>query len=654
MQDVDKSSDILFRDYGGGGRGNDIDFKVWEGSRALVINPSGGTLLNVGNHNQGNSSGFGSVRVFTELSVDFFEFQGSAVEGAKFFFEDFDGGNRRLYDTEAPNIDLTPTFSYSGTSISDGTTPLVSVLTGAVIADDSFGTASDAVNTGRYSWDYRSKNNNTDDLFDISYISYNHLLQSQENFPVKGLGGVSLSIPLFVDEVVSELDKSVVDAYTGFSVNEGTSTIALVDGFPATLEAIYDKAKAYKVDNFNNKFPSLSGLLVSSVGGRIKLGVSILDLTGFNSDFSSSLVSSLEIPPTATINIKQGTSNFTNFSFSAGATLSLASGSATVTVASDPGIVTAGGGTITIQTLQPTFSGFRTGNNINGVAYNSVVAIRNTNDSTLHTADASSGSYQVDLSIIGDGVGPFDCWADGVGFRRTTEVSIPASFTGNTDFSSLIVEYTKEDGTIIVGSESAASGLSYDEPNARFELAPGTYSMAGVVYQQELITSSQAGQAFDNSAVRSIEYIINDAYQRIIIPAAFSIAATEDAATSPIIQDFTVRRSNNTDPFEHGLPSTASGLTDRPEIIQAFVPLATGFDSTASTRLEELHQALESAGVFSTAALANATSGGGATAEATADAVLRELIADHSSVSGSLAESIETLQNQTEPEVKLR
>ena len=127
------------------------------------------------------------------------------------------------------------------------------------------------------------------------------------------------------------------------------------------------------------------------------------------------------------------------------------SGSAIVEVdANQIANITASGGVI-VRSVPVIFSGFPTGNNVNAVPFSSVIAIRNTSDSTLFTASASSGSVAVSLSTIGNGVGPFLVWGDGRGVRRTIEQSITVNRADDVSFSGLFEESVNEFGQVLVG-----------------------------------------------------------------------------------------------------------------------------------------------------------------------------------------------------------
>lgn len=243
--------EYILRDYAGGDKGNEKDVKCWAGNRTILYNSATGTDLKVGAH-QPNTIAFGTVRVYSELDITAAQFGGGAVVGAKLWFQDYNNGNRRLYNQEAPSIDLQNTITYTATSDGSGVFATQLVLTGAVLADLSYGAATDAVNTGMYAWDYRSKNGNTTDLFDIALASYNHALLQLNDVPLKGAGGVSQSAVFFVDQSLTQTTKATVDAYTTLE----------------TPQKFYDRAKAWLIDNFAGQ----TATLVSRAGTLINAG----------------------------------------------------------------------------------------------------------------------------------------------------------------------------------------------------------------------------------------------------------------------------------------------------------------------------------------------------------------------------------------------
>jgi hypothetical protein len=73
---------------------------------------------------------------------------------------------------------------------------------------------------------------------------------------------------------------------------------------------------------------------------------------------------------------------------------------------------------------------------------------------------------------------------------------------------------------------------------------------------------------FDSALVRQLNFIKNAYANLIQFPNPLTAAASATAATSPILTDFVVMRTGDptADVFVHGLPSSAPGLSDRPEI----------------------------------------------------------------------------------------
>lgn len=280
------------------------------------------------------------------------------------------------------------------------------------------------------------------------------------------------------------------------------------------------------------------------------------------------------------------------------------------------------GCTINIIKTVVNFSDFPTGSNVNGIPYESVLQIFNLNDSTLHTFDASAGSLTIPIGSLGDGLGPFQARADGVGFRRTIPLAFTVNVVDTISFDGLIEEYKTAEGEVFLGTEPPAAGLTYAPTPFLFELDPAVtaiYTTRAVIYQQELITSSQAGQALDSEVIRSIVYVLNKAFEEIVLPAPFRIAAAPSAETSPQLRGFTVKRADDADPFAHGLDSTAAGLTYRPEVLPDTAPVISSnntdeqlglFGDTQVLQLSSLYDTLASSGTFKTDALQNSPMGG--------------------------------------------
>jgi hypothetical protein len=237
-------------------------------------------------------------------------------------------------------------------------------------------------------------------------------------------------------------------------------------------------------------------------------------------------------------------------------TIDRVSGSVTVYIdASELATATAGTG-VTLASTPVEFSGFPTGNNVNGVAYSPVIAILNTDDDTLFTAYTGGATYSKSLSDIGNGVGPFEVWGDGVGLRRTIAQTITATRTDPVSLAGLFEEYKAEDGTVLIGLAAADTGATYDQANARFEFTAGSHQFLGIIHQFDSLSSTTAGQAFDSTAIRGIVFLQNDAYKRILLPTAFTIAAVSGAASSPTLTDCLILGTDLSDRRDYSITPT--------------------------------------------------------------------------------------------------
>ena len=171
-------------------------------------------------------------------------------------------------------------------------------------------------------------------------------------------------IPMVVDPLItlSEIDAGNL---TGVTIDHDATLLTLASS--KTSSEIYDR-HAWDLfqdaniittlrepwftssDGFNfiNNYDLTFSGTADITAGSWTMGASTTVALGARSSYAAKL----QIPATGTVVVQPGTTDLSAFTFSAGSILSLTSGTATVIVASDPGIVTAGAGTITIQTPQ--------------------------------------------------------------------------------------------------------------------------------------------------------------------------------------------------------------------------------------------------------------------------------------------------------------
>jgi len=227
------NEDVIVRNYAGGGRGNVIDVKHWQGSRPYLINSVTGSQLNTGAHIIGSNNSFGCLRVDEEIRVSLIDQSNTPVPDAVVFIRDTDNGDRRVYDDEGNNFDELADRVYTELTDQFGQTPVIAVRLANAFADQQNGSSNDAVNTGRYAWDYRGKNNNSSDLFDIHIWSYLHQYQPFLDEPLKGANVKELTQKLAPDFLVTETSQVTVTGYA----NADTSAKA------------YDLMKLWKITN---------------------------------------------------------------------------------------------------------------------------------------------------------------------------------------------------------------------------------------------------------------------------------------------------------------------------------------------------------------------------------------------------------------------
>lgn len=271
--------DVPIRNYSGGNKGNDIDVKLWAGCRPLLINPEFGSQLNVGSHISGNNTSYGVVRVYKEIQVYTKSNTNAPVSGIRYYIEDYNNGQRETYTRESPSVDLTGDILYSGYTTTTGYSSVFQVLLASNIANNG---NSDNPNVGNYTWDYRSKNNNNEDLYDIHLLGYNHILQQLPDVELKGVDTTTITATMINDENISKATLAEAQAVQGISITHNASNNTGVINITDTVSLcdLYDFVKADKITT-NYTEPTLlttctqaNGTTLSTENYQINISVS--------------------------------------------------------------------------------------------------------------------------------------------------------------------------------------------------------------------------------------------------------------------------------------------------------------------------------------------------------------------------------------------
>ena len=259
--------DVPIRNYSGGNKGNNSDIKHWAGSRPILTNAEFGSQLTCGPHISGNASSYGVALVYKEIQIKVVDNTNTPLPNIHYYFRDSNNGGRETYNRESHIVDNTADNIYTGITDVTGNTSVFSVLTAANIANNG---STNAPNTGAYAWDYRGKNNDDSDLFDIALMGYNYNINQINNVVLKGLDTLLIEGALNTDFNISEPSFTNALTISGITLNHnpandsGTITIS----GEVTLCELYDYIKAEKI-NTNKEEPSMLTLVADAVGQEL-------------------------------------------------------------------------------------------------------------------------------------------------------------------------------------------------------------------------------------------------------------------------------------------------------------------------------------------------------------------------------------------------
>ncbi len=262
------NEDVILRGYAGGDQGN-VDVKFWAGGRPVLYNAQYGSQLRAGPHISGNGASYGVALVYQDFSINYKDQLGQAIEGVRFIMRDYDNGNRETYNQEGHLVNNEQDFIYRQISDATGTTNTVSLLLAANVANSG---NSDAPNTGNYTWDYRGKNGDDTDRFDVHHWAYGFDYLPAFDVEFKGVEEKKLSYVLIKDQNITTPTLSQAQMISGITIahdaDKAIGSISINETI--TLCDLYDFIMADKMDHLDQ--PAYERALVEVVQDTLFIG----------------------------------------------------------------------------------------------------------------------------------------------------------------------------------------------------------------------------------------------------------------------------------------------------------------------------------------------------------------------------------------------
>ena len=329
-------------------RGNDIDLKLWRAKKMKILNSVPGTDVKIQGHQANSTNNKGLWEIAKEFALAIKDSGGSAIEGARYFIRDYDNGDRADFVAgSGADVIFSVDRTYTGLSDSSGDTSTVEVLTGAVARNT--GGAQVDPDTGLNKIDYRSKNDDSDDVFDINLWSYNHL-SATITTELKGAGVKNIDWTLFDDDRITEDSATTVAAYTGIAINHTTDSEKITITESHNLDEIFDYVKYNKTLSANAEKPTVTTLAATPDGKVLDLGEYDLEVSGTDTELTAGTKYN-SMTTTGTISTASGGVISVGYTDSSGSTVRIVSSVANTKIycelvtAGDTEIVDTGSGT---------------------------------------------------------------------------------------------------------------------------------------------------------------------------------------------------------------------------------------------------------------------------------------------------------------------
>jgi hypothetical protein len=254
-----------------GSSNKDVAFHV--GCRPVLTAPVNGSALMVSHNGTGinPAAAYGLLRVFQPVRVTA-KIGATGISGIA-YMRDTNNGNRRDYSSRA-----FATAPFVGTTdrvyvqpITAGTSAQFDVLTAAVAINDGTSTVADSglISTGVFRIDFRGKENNSTDKFDLVVWAYTAQIKVTEII-LKGKNGDANLVVVPVSDHLVDTDVTLTQAQAAALVQIGN------------LDQLYDAAKNWKCQAQQTRieYPTALTQVITSDGTTLDLGNRSLVIDG--------------------------------------------------------------------------------------------------------------------------------------------------------------------------------------------------------------------------------------------------------------------------------------------------------------------------------------------------------------------------------------
>lgn len=252
----------------------------------MVNNRLGSGSLTIGTrYTTGNLNGITrDLEVTKQLSFDIVDLQGGDVENAKIYIPDYDNDKRvdvssfaeSDFEEQKTKEDYQENFDRTNylfeTDVNGGTDTQEILLMNwngyyQSTQADSPSVGNNNANTQNGFKDFRGKNGDDTDVFDVFIWAYNYLPEEFE-ISLSGNEEYVVNRTLFRDLSITEEDVSIVSSYN-IDIDHDEQTITIPSGEEFNINDLYDYIKYDKTFDENIEFPELNTLAMTSVDGKI-------------------------------------------------------------------------------------------------------------------------------------------------------------------------------------------------------------------------------------------------------------------------------------------------------------------------------------------------------------------------------------------------